>query len=281
MQGIGAMEMTPPLRFERLEGVARWSRPRRLDFFDRLPTAPIADSEVLNLAHHCPIVLVSGPRGPRVAVLLDSRLARSDPLGKDGAWRFPYCPMALRCLPFWPGQRPSDVDIAVDIALRHPEASLPLREPSGEPSNAFAAVMTLVERLREGMARLDAAANLLLAADLLVPIAWHDDDGSPEATAYLTVAEDRVLGLSPARAAALAELRCLPLELATACLFSQRHLAARAKPWSDAAGSSRMPPPRAAEGGVDMLEPHMALDQSPLFSFDVLAHLDASMHEAV
>jgi hypothetical protein len=280
MRSIGSNDATSPLRFERLDGVARWSRPRRLDFFDRLPTAPVADSELLNLAHHCPLVVVSGPKGPRVAVLLDPRLSRSDPLGKDGAWRFPYCPMALRCLPFWPGQRPSDVDIAVDIALQHPEASLPLRESSGAPSNAFAAVMTLVERLQEGMARLDAAANLLLAADLLAPVVVDRGDGEAEPTTYLTVAPDKVRDLSPARAAALAAQRCLPLELVAACLFSHRHLAPRVKPLA-AAAPMHPRAPRATEASFDMLEPHMALDRSPLFSFDLLSRIDARVHEAV
>lgn len=261
-------------------GVVRWSRPRRLDFFDRLPTAPVADSELLHVSHYCPVVVLAGPDGPRVALLLDPALSRSDPIGKDGRWRLPYCPMALRCLPFWPGSNPSDVEIALDIALQHPEAGMPLHDEAGVPSDAFAAVVSLIERLSAGMERLSAAATLLVAGDLLVPLTIEGADGAaPVETGYLTVDPDRLAAMTALRAASFSADHCLPIELATACLFSQRLLRPRVKLLKAPGGKPQRAPDAAAMDGL-ALEAPTSVDTSPLFSFELFARLEAQAHVA-
>jgi hypothetical protein len=255
----------------------RWSRPRRLDFLDRLPTAPVADTEVLHLAHYAPLVVVATEQGPRVALLLDPSLTRGDPLDKQGRWRLPYCPMALRCLPFWPGRGARDIDVALELVAPTSEGGLLLHQETGEPSAAFAAVVTLVERLQHGMARLGEAAKILLAADLLVPLMVEEPGAAARETRLLTVSGPALRSLSPTQSAGLTADRCLPLELATAMVFSQGHLAARVKP-------GRRPAEAAAVAvgslnvSLDMAEPPMGVDVSPLFSFELLHRLEAKLH---
>jgi hypothetical protein len=276
--------MRSDIRFEAVSkaGLERWSRPRSFDFLERLPTAPVGDSEILHLSHYCPILVVPSPDGPRVALLLDRTLSRSDPIGRDGRWRPPYCPMALRCLPFWPGKSDRDIEIAIDLVLDHPEASIPLHEESGEPSVAFAAVVTLIERLQQGMRRLASAAKLLAAADLLVPLVIDEPGAAAIDTGYLTVSPPRIAGLKPHQAAALSLDRCLPIDLAMACLFSQRLLAARVRPLREATAGTGRP----ADAGQSEPQPrhdfeaHMAVDHSPLFSFELFERLEAKAHAA-
>lgn len=263
-------------------GVKQWRRPHRLDFLDRLPTAPIADSEILHLAHYGPIVVVPGPDGPRVALLLDPALSRSDPIGKDGRWRLPYCPMALRCLPFWPGRALTDIEIAIDLATDQPDPGLSIYDATGQPSKAFTAVVTLIERLQLGMRRLSEAAKMLQAADVLAPLVIDRSPTEPHSdTGYLTVSPGHLAALTPSRAAALSMDRCLPLELATACLFSARLLAPRVKPLRTDTGHAG--PARAAVPDTDpglTFEAHMRIDSSPLFSFEMFERIDARAHVA-
>jgi hypothetical protein len=270
------------MRFRALSeaGVKRWSRPRRLDFLDRLPTAPLAESELLHMAHYCPVVILAAPDGPRVALLLDPTLSRSDPIGNDGRWRMPYCPMALRCLPFWPGHDATAVEIAIEIALQQPEVGLPVYDSDGRPSPPFAAVLTLIERLRSGMDRLSRAAAMLVAGDLLAPLVREAQDGSaPVDTGYLTVDPDRLHALSPFRLASLSVDQCLPMELATACLFSRRLLRPRVR----IAGAGLQGPARAEDPVPSEalgLDARAIVDASPLFSFDLFERLEAQAHAA-
>jgi hypothetical protein len=276
--------MSRSLRFQAVSdaGCERWSRPKRFDFFERLPTAPVADTEFLHLSHYCPIVVLPGADGPRVAILLDPSLTQSNPIGHDGRWRVPYSPMALRSLPFWPGSSATEIEIALELAADDPEDSLPMRDNSGRPSDEFAAVVTLIERLQLGMRRLSEAAKVLVAADLLVPLVADEPAGAwPADTGLLTVSPTRLAALSPARAAALSTDRCTPLDLATACLFSQRLLHRRVKPSNvDAAkpGARAEGNPIADQHLVEPLEAHMRIDNSPLFSFELFERLGAKTY---
>lgn len=177
--------------------------------------------------------------------------------------------MALRSLPFWPSRSADDIDVAVELALDDPQRGMPLRRPSGEPTGEFAAIVTLVERLRLGIRRLEGAAKLLVAADILTPL-WCER----VATGYLTVSPVKLASLSPERAAALTMDRSLPLDLAVTCAFSQRHLAKGVRPSPDASEPSAQGVRRPAAAIDDPFDPSMRVDMSPLFSFELFEHLE-------
>lgn len=275
--------MSGALRFQSVSdaGCERWSWPKRLDFLERLPTAPVGDSEVLHLSHYCPIVIVQSADGPRVAILLDPALLRSHPLGRDGRWRAPYSPMALRSLPFWPGSSASEIAIALELIAGDDEASLPMRDEAGRPSHEFAAVVTLVGQLQHGIRRLAEAAKVLMAADLLVPLVTEEAGRDPVETAYLTVGAGRLAAMTPQRAASLSMDHCTPLDLAAACLFSQGLLARRVKPLRT---ERRAAAGAAAEAAMAQhFEAHMRIDSSPLFSFELFERMgsEGSMREGL
>jgi hypothetical protein len=277
--------MAAPLRFlpmadARLE---RWTRPRRFDFLDQMPTVPIADTEVLHLSHYCPVVISLSEEGPRVAILLDPALAQPSQIGRDGRWNAPYTPMALRSLPFRPGARRTEIEIAVELAAERHERGFALRDTSGKPTHEFAVVLTLVDRLHQGMRCLCEAAKLLVAADILTNVLVTEPGSvTPAETQFLTVSPQRFAELPASRAAALSIDRCLPLDLLTACLHSQRLLSPRISLREVAAGDMGQSPSVVSGGPelVEQLDLHVRLDDSPLFSFERLQQAAADHPKA-
>jgi hypothetical protein len=250
-------------------GVERWSRPNRFDFFHRLPAAPISDTELLHVSHYCPVAFAQTDEGPQVVILVAPRYSRFDPTGGGGPWRVPYVPIALRHLPFWPGDRPAEIRVAPELAAAG-EPSFGLREEDGSPTPQFALVVSWMERLQRGMLRLSEAARILLAADLLSPIVVREAGtiiSTP--TGYHMVDRQKFASLSPARAAALSVSNGLPLDLAAASIYSQRLLAAGLNVAEETGSPAdearhRDEPP----GLLDPLDPLVRIDLSDLFSFE-------------
>lgn len=262
--------MQETIRFQPIGecAIARWNKPQRFDFLHRLPTAPIADTELLHLSHYCPTVIRVADDGPRVLILLDPAMVLSTPVDKDGRWRPPYAPIALRSLPFWPGEKPAEILVSPELVAQTADESFALLDTSDNPSEQFAAVITWIERLQHGMRQLSEASKLIMAADLLVPLVVHQPGlPLPVETDYFTVSPQKVNALSAARAAAFTSARCLPLDLVTACLFSRRLLARRVTLQKVDAAAPSVPGESAKE--IDFVSPlDIKLDTSPLFSFE-------------
>lgn len=260
--------------------VARWSRPRRFDFLDRLPTAPVADTELLHLSHYCPTVISLTDEGPLVRILLDPAMLVSAAVDKEGRWRPPYSPMALRSLPFWPGMSPDEIHVASELADDETGERYALRDTTGDPSEQFAIVLAYIDRLRQGMRRLSEAAKLLVAADLLTPLVVREPGmQNVMQTDYFTVSPEKLTALPPARAAALTSDRCLPLDLVTACLFSKRLLARHIALQRIEAFEQQT----IEQDFNDFIRPpdlDFRLDGSPLFSFEQFSRLDPAFTEA-
>ncbi|WP_342362790.1 SapC family protein [Terrarubrum flagellatum] len=249
--------------------VTRWTRLERFDFLHRLRTAPVADTELLHLSHYCPIIIMLAEEGPRVAALLDPAMLQSNPVGKDGRWLRPYAPIALRNLPFWPGARRAGIEVAPELVGASADDGFPVRDREGRASEQYAAVVTWIERLQQGMRRLSEAAKLLIAADVLAPLGRLQPGMlNAEETGYFTVSPDRLNALAADRAAALSADRCLPLDLAAACLFSRRLLARSVSLIAREPTSSGAPRENYSEF-VEPLDLHVRLDSSPLFSFEI------------
>jgi hypothetical protein len=265
--------MQEPIRFHPVcnSGVERWSKPRRFDFLDRLPVAPIADTELLHLAHYCPVVISLTDDGPRVLILLDPALMLTAQADRSGRWRPPYVPIALRGLPFWPGTKPAEVHVAPELVAEAGDEGFALLDASGDPSEQFATIVAWIERLQLGMRRLSEAVKVLVAADLLTPLEVQRT-GVPEPTGYLTVSPDKLNALSNARVAALTTDRCLPLDLAAACLFSRRLLARQVRLQKAQDVEITVPAENSKE--IDFVKPldiGVKLDTSPLFSFELFS----------
>jgi hypothetical protein len=267
---------SPAIRFEpvRDSTIERWSTPRRFDFLHRLPVAPIADTELLHLSHYCPTVITLEDDGPRVSALLDPTLLQSAPVDKNGRWRPPYAPIALRNLPFWPGAKPADIHFAPELVIETAGAGFALLDASGDPSEQFGTVITWIERLQLGMRRLREAAKLVLAADLLMPLVVTGPGlPQPVATDYFTVSLEKLYALAPIRIAAFTSDRCLALDLVTACVFSRRLLARRVTIQKIDAEVPPIPHSNDRELGLRALDIGLRLDGSPLFSFEDFARL--------
>lgn len=244
------------------------------DFKALLPltAVPVADTELLHLSHYG-VVAVHIPADPMalplVVLLTHPELSRAAPLNSAGKWLPPYMPLALRALPFTPGYSgeclysPSLVVVAGQTPWRAEAAP-------GKPTAEFRAVLDVVQRIYGGARRLSDAARLLLAADVLVPIEPLDPQSEAR---FLVVQEERMAGLSPARAAALTALGMLPMELAAASLFSRRFLSRRidasvvrpeaVERYSDFGNATAIDPlPTELSGD------NFALDTSSLFNID-------------
>lgn len=251
-------------------GVTGWGRPQRLDQIDRLGFLPVADTELLNLAHHCPIAIQLNSGSPSVVCLLGEAFLRESRVNGEGRWLAPYMPLALRSLPFRSrlvkGQRV--VEIAPDLAAPAEPAALPLLEADGTPGKDYAAVLAMLGVIERGAARLADAARLLLAADLLIPLG-REAEGSAEG--LMVMSGERLEALPPLRAAALAADRCLAFDLAAASLFSRRWLAeglVHDRPVEVAAAAPAPPLVMLDQGLRDAIDQPLMLDASPLFSFD-------------
>lgn len=258
--------------------VERWSKPARFDFLHRLPAAPIADTELLHLSHYCPVVVRLTDHGPRVRILLDPGMLAAEPVDKHGRWRPGYSPIALRTLPFWPGDEPTEIHVAPELFAGVAEEGFPLRDRSGKPSEQFKIMIASIDRLRQGMRRLDEAAKLLFAVDLLAPLVVERAGEVAVETGYYSVSIERFRRLAPQQVAVLSVEACLPLDLAVACIFSRRlvarHVVLRVEKNIDGelveTNSGQWSEP------VDPFEMNLKLDSSQLFSFDQLRRADAT-----
>ena len=124
MRNMNPFSSFPFVPLERVSG-QNWQRPPSFAFATTLAHLPLADSEVLQTAHHLPIVVAETDDGLHVVALLHAGLTRIPPVGEDGRWRRSYMPIALRCLPFRlaspPGASPR-LEIAPDLGIAPPGA---------------------------------------------------------------------------------------------------------------------------------------------------------------
>ncbi len=248
-------------------GVCTWSRPRRFDFFDTLVAAPIADSEILNLAHYGPIAVRMEEGGLEVVLLLHSAFTTASLVSNQGRWVPPYAPMSLRCLPFRGSGLVDDMEFAPGLCDLDAEQH-PFTNEKGGPDPAYAYVLQMLQRLSQGGARLSQAAKMLLAADLLAPL--HQLESHPDLSLFVPDPE-RFARLSAIRAAALTIDANMPLELASAALFSQRWLKkgsiqSVAKSADELPVTERAAPTRPTYH--DDLDRSFVMDDSSLFSID-------------
>lgn len=271
-----------PLQFEALGdgpgGV--WRAPRQFRFLDRIGAIPLSDSELLQTSLYLPLaVQESAGTHEVVGVVHPDFLARS-PIRADGRWGHFYMPIALRCLPFKrAGQTAaggiSKLEMATDLGADDDAVVLPVFAENGRLHQDVAGVVSLIDRLEKGKARLASAAASLAAADLLVPLASTNAANALADDVKLLVIDPRRLQrLTPQRTVALAADGFLPLDLATAFVFSSRlwtSTLAPARPADDDARIAIVDPPMFGQHAQGAFAIELRIDDSSLFSFDTFA----------
>ncbi|GGD99080.1 hypothetical protein GCM10011390_17330 [Aureimonas endophytica] len=253
----------------RLEPLARF------DFAPRLGWIALNDTEFHLSAQHLPLALRLVGGLPRLGAVLDPSLLAKPQVGGEGRWLAPYLPIALRTFPFVlagrPSERPIDEILVLPGTRRIGTRGQPicLDPATGTLAPEMQAIRNTLHMLRKGGERLTRALDLLGIAGILAPL------GRPggEATPFLTIDPERFAALDPGAVAALAHESFLPLDLATAILFSRRALApgcAALQPASGAAetqtGAPRADPLDFMFANLETL--NFALDPSDLFEAD-------------
>jgi hypothetical protein len=217
-----------PIQFKPLASVspAVWRKPTSFAFAQHVSQIPLSDSELLLTSSSLPIAIDCISDRPRVVAIIDQRFQRAPVIGSNGQWQKGYLPLALRCLPFRLAGGTSDSG-AIEMAINLPhggEPESPLFAGPGQLSSEIAAIVTLLRRLEDGKQRLQQAASQLLIAGVLTPIRLGRGSGGENGRSF-TVSREQFSALSGTRAALLAKDNFLAIDLAVACIFSQRHLA--------------------------------------------------------
>jgi hypothetical protein len=217
-----------PIEFKPLTHIspAVWRKPTSLAFAQQVSQIPLSDSELLLTSSCIPIAIDCISDRPRVVAIIDQRFQRSPVIGQNGQWQKAYLPLALRCLPFrLSGGTSGAGTIEMAINLPHgDEPGSPLFAGTDRLSPEVNAIATLLRRLENGKQQLQHAASQLLIAGVLTPIRLGRNPNGENGRSF-TVSRDQFNTLSGPRAALLAKDSFLAIDLAVACIFSQRHLA--------------------------------------------------------
>lgn len=252
---------------------ATWRRPGSLGFVNDIGPITISDTELLLSSHHLPIAIDHVAGRLEVVAMTAPQFQRAPLVSNGGQWQRGYVPLALRCLPFRLTVNDAGVEtLEMAVAVQAGGGpDLPLRDAEGTFSGEIRQVVGLLRRLETGRQRLRAAAAKLLIADVLVPFRLANLPGSNSThSRALTVDQNRFAALSNRRAAHLARDDFLAIDLAAACLFSQRLMPG---PISVARERNRASLTRdtGADDTVLDFRPTAQLDDSELFSFELFS----------
>jgi hypothetical protein len=252
---------------------ATWRRPASLGFVDEIGPVALSDSELLLSSHHLPIAIDHIGGRLEVVAMTTPQFQRTPLIGKDGQWQRGYVPIVLRCLPFRLTVNDAGAETLEMAAAIQPNdgPEIALRDPDGAFSGEIRRIVGLLRRLEAGRQALRAAAAKLLIADVLVPFRLANLPGSSSThSRALTVDHNRFAALSGRRAAHLAREDFLAIDLASACLFSQRLMPG---PISVASEPKTATAARNAISDDTILDfrPSAQLDDSELFSFELFS----------
>jgi hypothetical protein len=251
----------------------------RHGWLDGLGIMPIADRELMNVAHHAPIVIVCGVGEPSAQALVRDDLTLSPAVDKAGRWRPVYKPLALRALPFLlldpagDDRREALISGIPDAALGAPVA---FHAESGARRPEATVALQHLAPLHAGARALGAAAEALLASGLLAPLRLSGEAAQFfDSMELLTPDPKRLAALPPSRTAALARNGRLTLDLLVAAHFSARLLAHAVRPLIDAPSPQSGLAMDLDPAPADIDAPGLGLDESPLFSIDAFIAREA------
>jgi SapC len=237
---------------------------------DTISWLPLADGELLLGAHYYPLaVRLDGASASIGAITRRDMMVRSL-MGANGKWSGAYTPISMRCFPLRLSGAPTgnplvDLEVAILPRKEVKPRLLKLKDEAGEATEELKSIHEGLTSVWDGQQHLQAAIDLLLVADLLVPIA--DPDESDRQTIYHTIDRRKFAQFSKFGLEAMTRANFSAVEVATALTFSQAHLRADlrppAVPASPAAESAVGGADSALAAGIDTITPW--LDTSELF----------------
>lgn len=254
--------------------LAQWPAPAlpllpALAHLDAIGFVPLGESEFLLAAHFYPLaVRLDGPM-PVIGALTGHDMMVRSLIAPDGRWTGAYTPVALRAFPLRLSGAPTgDCMRDLEIASIPPGAVKPrgikLKDESGAPSEGLLAIHEGLKTLWQSQERLAAALDLLLVADVLLPLASPSPTKRPT---FYVVDRQRFAKSPNIMLEAMTRHAFTSIDLATALTFSQAQLRADVRPHvtSAAAAATNLSAPAAAGQlyGFDGILPW--LDTSELF----------------
>jgi hypothetical protein len=262
-----------PIQFKPLADISPtvWRKPTSLAFAQQVSQIPLSDSELLLTSSCLPIAIDCISDRPRVVAIIDQRFQRSPVIGPNGQWQKGYLPLALRCLPFRLSGGTSDTG-TIEMAINLPhnnEPGSPFFTDKDQLSPEVNAIATLLRRLEDGKQQLQHAASQLLIAGVLTPIRLGRTPNGENGRSF-TVSRDQFNTLSGPRAALLAKDSFLAIDLAVACIFSQRHLATLVSVAAVGAttADASVPASLAPDEFANPLRLNVHIDDQTLFSYE-------------
>jgi hypothetical protein len=217
---------------------------------DAIGWLPVADGEVLLCAHYYPLAVKLDGAAPMIGVITRRDMMNRGLIGGNGRWSGAYTPIALRCFPFRLTAGPTGTPLAdLEIAkLPRKEAKLRrlrIKDEDNAPTKELNSIHEGLKSVWDGQQRLQAAFDLLLVADVLVPIA--DPGASDRQTVYHTIDRRKFAQFSKFAIEAMTRTSFNAIDLVTALTFSQAHLRADLRP----PAVPMAPAGEAAAGGAD------------------------------
>jgi hypothetical protein len=267
-----------PIRFARLPASEKkvWRRPKSFEFANHISQVPLADSELLLTSHHLPIAIDYVDDRLQVIAIIKSQFLRSAAVGANGQWRRGYLPIALRCLPFRAVAGSSETE-RLEVALNLDEAegtALPIFAADGSLAPEVSQIGKLLERLERGKRQLQKAAETLLIAGVLSPFQLARLPDTVVSSRALTVDRNKLSALSNSRAAHLAKDSFLPIDVASACIFSQRLMSNLVSVVTEPDQiPGQEPCAEARDSVLAGLRSNVRIDESQLFSFELFEEM--------
>ena len=257
--------------------------PTDFRFVDRVDWLPLGETEFLLTAHFLPIAFRLDTAVPTVGALVDPAYQVRPLVSPEGKWLRGYQPIALRCLPFRLAKtkainRLQSLEVSTDLGLTSSTNGVKIVEADGRISPGVAAIHAALTKMHDARGALADAIDQFVLTDLLVPLPDKPAKDSPSGqTKFFVIDSDRFHKANARAMAAMARHSFLSLDLATACLFSQRLLKGDFRPGTPAPEKVQSVPSDAyAEVAAAGFNPNLALDDSSLFSTDDLGSLNVT-----
>jgi hypothetical protein len=263
-------------------GSLRLTQPKAFGFVEELGGLPIALSEFHLSSHFFPLAVRFRGDRPELHVIVAPGYLRKPLIAPDGDWLGGYRPLSLRAQPFELSENAAG-DPLRDVVLPRSSpllgaAGVPLLE-NGAPSAMMLKLHEMLSGVRQSARQLVPVLDRLFMAELMVPLLAGSR--AEAADPFFVVDRDRFVALSGRGLRAMARADFHAVEIAVACIFSQRLLKPeRLAQRSNAAASDRPSDANPADytpflTGLSDLP--AVLDEGDLFSFDDLDSLHLSV----
>jgi SapC len=244
---------------------------------DAIAWLPLSDGELMLAAHYYPLAVRLDGAAPVIGALIRRSMMVRSLIGPNGRWSGAYTPIALRCFPMRMTGEPAGDPLAdLEIARIAPgpvkPAGFKLKNEAGQPSKELLSLYEGLQTLRQGQSRLAAALDLLLVANVLVPI--NDPDAIAGSPAFYTVDRQRFSRASNHTLEAMARHTFTSIDLVTVLTFSQAQLRADLRPRPEVVPPASSAPVSSEQSyGFESILPW--LDTSELFPVAWAADLAA------